>query len=826
MGQTMDIEVKGLHTHPNPFKVPQGALLTAINAVIDRENVLENRRGFKLYGALSTMKKMFNYQDRLLAHHGTSMAYDSNNAGTFVDLSGSYTPPTGAVRIRSVEAQKNFYFTTNAGLKKMDSYSATPGSAGMPKGLDGTGVTSGIAGFMATDQQVAYRILWGKVDTNNNKIIGAPSQRIVVTNNSGGNRTVDVTFTIPSGITTSHFYQIYRSGQSGGVAIEPNDELQMIVEKSPTAGEITAISVTYTDQTPDNLRGANLYTNPGEEGILEANDSPPIAQDIALFKDSAFYANVISKHRLFITLISVGGSVGLVNDDTITIGGVVYTGKAAETVASGFFQIVTAGTAAQNIDATAKSLVKVINQYASNTTIYAYYLTGYNDLPGQILIEERGIGSSAFVSISSRGGAFSPTIPASGSTYSSSNETKPNGIYVSKAQQPEAVPIKNLIYAGSAQYDILRIIALRDSVFILKDDGIYRITGETFADFRVSLFDPTTIIKAEETAVQFNNQVVCFSTQGVVAISDSGVQIISRPIEQDLLEISSSQYVNFDTASWGFSYESDRKYGLATVTETGDTYATQIFVYNSLTNTWTRWIKSVSCGIVSTRDNKLYLGSADPAIAYVLQERKNFDLTDNAEREVSVNINSFTGTTVEVSSTVGLEEDWTIAQFIGTTPVRQSVIESIVDATHITVRDTENWTIAAATCYEPIDVSASWAPIHGGNPAITKHFQRQVAIFQNATFDTFTLSYTSDLSIAEEEVDLIPLGGAGHGLYPWGRIAWGGQNQGLQTSTTYIPREKAICHWLNMTVSINQALKKFALCGISVFYEDISPRTK
>jgi hypothetical protein len=197
--QTVELKSKGQYTHPNPLTLPSGAMLVADNVVIDREDTTEQRRGFKRYGASlsGTIQKLFNYKNRLLVHHGSTLSYDSDGAGTWVDYSGTYTAPTGATRIRGLGANKNFYFATSAGIYKLDSLTAVPGSAGMAKGLDGSGVTSGASGFMANSVQVAYRVVWGKTDANNNKILGAPSQRIIVANTAGATRTVDLTFSIP-----------------------------------------------------------------------------------------------------------------------------------------------------------------------------------------------------------------------------------------------------------------------------------------------------------------------------------------------------------------------------------------------------------------------------------------------------------------------------------------------------------------------------------------------------------------------------------------------------------------------------------------------------
>lgn len=823
MSQQIDLKARGLFTHPNALgSVPAGAMVVADNVVIDREDTTETRRGFKKYGTVLTgpIRKFFEYQNRMIVHHDNKLARDSDGAGTWVDYSGTYVAPTNAVRMRAALANKNLYLTTSGGVFKLDSLTGTPSLTGVQKALDGEGVTSGATGWFATSTQVAYRVVFGITDANNNKNLGAPSQRIIVQNTSGGTRNVDLTFTIPSNLTTSHFYQVYRSGQTPDLTTEPNDELQLIVEKTITAGEITAGTATYTDETPDNLRGATLYTSPSQEGLLQANERPPLARDITLFKDTLLYANTIGKQRLYITLISIGGVSGLALNDTITIAGTVYTAKAAEVIASREFQLFTGGTPSQNIDATSRSLIRVINRNTTNTTVYAIYLSGYAEIPGQLLIEERAVNGGTFVAISSRGSAFSPPLPSSGSTYISANDVEPNAIYIAKVQKPEAVPLLSKVYAGAGQKNILRIIALRDSAYVIKEDGVFRITGTNQTDLQVTLLDGTTNVLAEESAVPFNNGVHAFSDQGIANISDSGVGVISRPIEYDVIKVSAQQFTNFDDATFGISYESDRKYIYATVTSTTDTYSTQQYIYNSATQTWTRWVLNMRCGLVLSADDRLYYGDATNNFVY--QERKRFDATDYAMEEMAVTITSSTGTTVNVNTTTGVNIGDTIAQFLGSVVIRESVITQVVSGTQLTVTDTLSWSVAAATIYRPIDVAVKYTPIHGGNPAVVKLYEDLIMMFANANFDEMTLTFTSDQDISPESFPMSPTFSGQWGFFGWGGIGWGVHAGPFQPVRTLIPQAKARCHWFDLKIEEGQALTSFALVGVSTFFNEIS----
>ena len=305
----------------------------------------------------------------------------------------------------------------------------------------------------------------------------------------------------------------------------------------------------------------------------------------------------------------------------------------------------------------AKSLVDVVN--GNSTIVNAYYSSDFTDIPGQIYLEQRSVTGVAFYLNSNVGSVFNPTLPASGSTVISTNEIKPNRIFYSKYQQPESVPLVNYIDIGPKDREIKRIIGLRDSLFILKEDGIYRLAGDVSTsngsnNFTVTPFDFSAQVLAPDTAVVLNNQIYALSTQGVIVITDTGVSVISRPIENQILKIIRDGFA-YKTASFGVSYESDRSYLLNTVTSITDTVATQIFRYNTFTNTWSIWDKSQTCGLVNFRDDKLYFGASD--IHIIEQERKTLTRADHADRQydLEVQLNGVNADSIELSSVSNVE---------------------------------------------------------------------------------------------------------------------------------------------------------------------------
>ena len=1003
---------RGLVTFPNEVNKAEGALEIADNAVINAENIIESRRGFKEFGTELTdlddrVKQLLQYKGRIFRHFDSVLQFDSDGNGTFSQFDGTYNEINSGKRIRSQEANGNFYFTTEEGVKKISAtnasqFTSSPGYITQAGGVKALSIDVGLSfsstGYIPPQSKVAYRTLWGIKDTNNNVILGTPSERFVVSNTSedlnlaeqfellhtsnnpsdydgttddryvlfssanqdyflyftttanpdapedgptigrqpievnidglssasdiatatgsalgqlpnefsveinsatvivtsldegtdvidassstnlpsvvttitrqgsttaGNNANGEITIVVPPEIdNVNYFYQLYRTAPITAVEglsledIDPGDEMNLVFEANLTEAQILAGEVTFIDTTTEAFRasGAFLYTNPNTgQGILQANERPPLAEDIALFRNTTFYGNTKTVHRLQMNLLSVddltsgfstfiignsnstaeyvfvgnpettdittdsfantddtgyifinganntnkyyiwfdkGGTVdpgiqdrigirveltsgdtdaqvatklndslNLISDFIATVNTNVVTVKTSrngnvtdatidqpltgtwavavtdqgdgedvnnnEVLLSGFASV---GLA---IDETARSLVKIINKDI-NSPVNAFYLSGENDVPGIILLESRSLEDDPFylatndsvitgefnpelaltetitaitagveAQITSAGhglntgdsvyiyntdstdpilGAFEVTVVdidnftvpftvtidgtqgiwfKTGTT--SDNDVKPNRVYYSKTSQPEAVPLLNFLDIGPQDQAIQRIIALRDNLFVLKEDGVYIITGTSAPNFGSRLLDESSQIFAPDTAVVLNNKIYCLSSQGVVAITEGGVSIVSRPIE-DLITKVFTNFTGFESVSFGVSYESDRAYLLWVPSKANETFATQCFRYNTFTNTWTRWTNPATAGIVNEANDKLHIGVGDRN--FVDQERKDLSREDFADRDFELTLppNAFNDTGLEVSSFADLAKGDVLVQ--------------------------------------------------------------------------------------------------------------------------------------------------------------------
>ena len=580
-------------------------------------------------------------------------------------------------------------------------------------------------------------------------------------------------------------------------------------------------TLTILDEVPDSLRGAALYTNATQQGILQAYELPPYAEDMDVFRNCLFFGNTRTKQILLFSILAVGGTNGIQLNDTITIAGVTYTATSTENVASQEYALVTSGSAAQNINDTALSLVRVINQTTANTAVYAYYVSSPEGLPGQISIQERILGGATYYStVSARGSAFSPAMPTSGTSVSSTNQVNLNGLMYSVQQQPDAVPTTNILYVGSASKKIIRVLALRDSLFILKEDGVFRCTGSGPSTFAIDLIDNTATILAPESAVTLSNQIFALTTQGVVSISDTGVEVMSRPIEDQLLTLFGSALVPLQYYSFGVGYESDREYILWTVSQATDTMATQAFVYNVFTKAWTRWSRTQGPGLILNADNKLYV--TDPTTNYINQERKNLNYTDYIDESLPLTIVSSSGYNITVSD----------ASFavVGDMLYQSTSVASLITAVNIptgviTTADNLPWSAGTAYINKAIACLLEWTPNPAnGQPGYLKQWSETALQFKTNSFTNAAINFYSEISTGIDSVPIIGTGNGTWGNFPWGSISWGGlASRRLQR--TYVPLEKQRCGVLSVQFACQEAWASFALEGGAHSFRYISTRT-
>lgn len=848
------LEAYGLITDPNPLSsVKPGALASATNCSYDRLNIYEKTRGFKPCATLSGLvKKFLTYQSKTLAYYlknttTQTLAHDTGDCN-FVD----YGTVENSYPMFSTSANSNFYFTSDDGVKKLDSVTGSILFAGVPRALGGTYTLIDTTGnIIQTAMAMWYRVVWGYTDLNNNLILGAPSPIIAILNQSGVTKDVELNFQIPDKITdTKFFYQIYRSLEVVDTTF-PLDELYLVDQVNLTDANITDGFIVYTDHKVVENLGATIYTAPSQQGIQNSYFQPPQCKDIGTFEGVNFYANTKTNQTTLITLQKVqadGFGYFSITGDTTT-GSLIVT-NVSDTASVQIGQSITSADLPSGTTVLGKTLTTItISQAALNTVVTSaitirdflligseyYYASDANDPAnrywdvntdietatinltnlindisvaynayslgigeidkGLFQIESMNFTDPVFTVNASQPSSFIPNLPVD-----STNEEFKNRIYLSLPGKPESVPPGNAFDVGTQEYGIQRILFLRDSWFVFKEDGsIYRGVGSTLGDVSLRKFDENAKLRGIQLPAILNNEIYCFTDQGVLAISENGLQVISYSIERELFALSKTRNTSFEDVSFGIGYESDRKYIMFVTTNPDDEVATQAFVFNTLTRGWTRWERDVSFGYWNIAEDRLYI-----ATDIIKRERKDYQNTDFAESEVDVTITDVSGNLITLSSVTGVQVGWTLYQ-----DETKSVIESI-NGNILTLTKSLTFIEGPAKVYEPVNFSFTYVPNSYGSLTQSKAHYEIVHFVENVDFESFSQTISNEDQGTPETDSMVPKSSA----LP------------LQYIRTFLPKNNTRSTWLNITISQNEACTAFIYLGYTLIGDIISERSK
>jgi hypothetical protein len=780
-------------------------------------------------------KKIAFYQGYSIHHSGTIM-YVFESASGFVSL-GSYSAPT-AQTMRFNEANDNLYMTTNNGVYKMDSYAATPKLCGVAPALDifdvGTDAAQANPIAIPAKSCVSYRVVFGYYDANNNLILGAPSNILSVQNTTSSSisRIIGISIPYPY-ITSNYICQIYRSDPiSSDGTVQPPDEQKLIDQL--TGSQLVAADITYHDNIPYGFGGAILYTASSQQGIQNSYVPAPLALDICSFAGSQFFLNTQYRWTITIILQKISpDTLGLKQTNKFTIWNgsisteylhVAHVYSAGDTNPFTGLTLSPAGA----IDLTAKTLVNMIND-DDLAIVWAFYDSGLQDLPGQIRLEAKNLTDGQFYVSSDNAtcwndaNIYAPTATPHIGGLSSSRDAFPNGVAYSLPQQPESVPAPNTFYPGSGDQPIYRGFALRDSLFILKADGIYRIYGNDPSNFQLTLMDSTAKLIAPDAACVLSNQIYALTTQGVVTISETGVTIISRPIESDILQVITTN-PNISSLAFSFAYESQRAFYICLPTTAGDIACTQFYRYNLLTSAWTRGTLALSCGAVDPVANVILAGPTAGGFIYV--ERKSLTPYDYANY-------AFT-TTVTVSGKVLTPASGT--HLVGEVVQQSSSIWGIVTAISrsgaLTIASpVGTFTNGSVDILYPIQTAITWAPQTLGSSVDTKQVREAQLIYRLDMYGAAIVGFASDLMPTMEYESVYGVNYGGWGLPAYGGpleningAVWGGGNR-RRTLRVGVTRNHQRCQLLTVNFSQSWAYSQWQLEGLTLIGTGISERT-
>lgn len=531
-----------------------------------------------------------------------------NNTGL---VSGNTGEPGGVLRLDSSSATARwdgagiaealtpfYYISTSAPSGANDN---NHGITGLPAPATTTVITASTNNNGTAGGQVAYRVVYASKDPQNNLVRGAPSGRMIVYSASSA---LTYGIVIPlkkSGVYVGDILQLYRSETAyagTGFTAEPSDELRQCYEYIVQSADITAgyVAIGNDLSSTSPPSGPALYTNASQEGILAAKMRPPAAASACFYKGTSFYAAVSDKlQALVISILGLSGwSTTGGSETSFAIGGITAKAATAEDLPNHKFHLdTTSSTVSMQLFNTARSIARVLSW--ANETNYAVFASGANDYTPSIIVKTFLTCDSAnnvLTTANLPAGTISPA-PSSNSLNLTSL-SKPEQVYFSNIGEPEAVPDINYLVVGTPGIPVYAVSALKDSVFVFKPEGLYRITGSGIEDFRVELFDQTIQLPSgsQRSVSSSGSTIFAMTLNGVIALNESGSRLISLSID-DL--ISPWKFTTYQAAVCpviGFASEEDKAYYLVlTPTYTlgpVEPGTQRVYRYNFYTSSWNK----------------------------------------------------------------------------------------------------------------------------------------------------------------------------------------------------------------------------------------------
>lgn len=631
----------GLRTNVAESQMGPGDLLGAENVVIRRPGAIEPRDGLQKAGTVisgtgyAAWGFSWRSKDFYLRNNGSNVFNWRDTGGTayqYTDLSlGALDPqPFRRDMFSRAEARGSLYVPYDSGVLKMETDSGPWLFAGLPLfvNISSAGAnTSGVT-WLPNTERVAYRVLVTRTDANGMVLRSAPSGAVVVTNNSGSTAAVDVVF---SAVFTSlwDYIELYRT-RNFPSGVTPDEEYQLVATIA-----VAAAGSTHTDRVAVASRGATLYTSPSRGGVAERNEPPPAAAACALFRNSLFFANTRGPRRIKISRPSVLGSatgsatgIGFRNYTATTTNGNPDLTLLSSTVGlekgmvvqgtgipvGSYITNISGTTVTISANATASgagvslffwdaiSLLGVWTRVDTidGTTTFANVYSLYKITPPEsgsaatLVFETYSRAATARTIQATHGSEYTPPLPNyDGTPLALEQDVWPGGLMWSKPDEPEHVAPGSYVFIGDVNKAILGLVPTRDALFVLKEDGIFRLTGVA-GEWRVDPVDPTTYCVLPSSVRAMHGKGYFLSQKGVLTISDSGLETISaavddvwKPTVDGIISrwTSSGLYelLNVSGASTACVFERENEYTLMT-SDTGPHY-----VFNGNTGAWTTW---------------------------------------------------------------------------------------------------------------------------------------------------------------------------------------------------------------------------------------------
>jgi len=852
------LECSGLYLDPSELTAPAGSLREALNVRIKRQNLVEPRPGFPptaVAGASGGGRALFSWGGELYGVFGTEL-WHIGEPPAEVQTADDWPMAISSDSAFFAPMGRCGYVTTDNGVYRI----ATPGSstavlAGIPQGtVAAVALRSGVG--LPNGEHLSMRTLFTDV-VNQQLLVGAPSDAFLIANSSGSAKGLTLIIPLPDGVTAGMVVQLYGTDVVL-VASDTGDEMTLMYTVEVESSDVTAGYVTLYALVTADERGASLYTNETQEGILQAAYPPPEAKCLAWWKNMAFYGDcspLLGFQRVDMTRLVSGSAtikVGQVDitatGGTATLGSPIITGLVAapffrvgmyvsqagdvgtaDAVFPAFSRVITVGATTITIDKNALSSVGV-------TVLGHGVLTvdGEEFINGAISnVPDRQFGSrtdlvaliaahtDVTLSISDYTATFYTMTWQSRATfdisYIGADDLTLEGLYGvtpvsasavdpvrsrvawSKTLQPEAVPLLQYQDIGDWRAPVMRLIPTRDSLFVLKSDGVWRITGDDPDSLRVEEFDRSLRLIHRRAADVFDNQVWAWTSNGVVAISEAGAQRMSEPAIGVALADSQENIITLGLSEppggvfiTGCTNQECVLVGVPSSTATGaNATAEYIYCWEGKTGAWVRWtpLTNIDWRGAVEHVGRMVLVGEDASLMY--QDDDNSD----AEAAVTVTLASATQATIAALGSDG----------VGCRITQGSVVAWLTAALgSAAYTTTATLTNDAATAAAPMTCVVEWNA--SPTPGTMSHWRQM-----RAQFSTLVQAWRVRFGFTSERVHTL--------AEVYQDFTAPQTDQGVTALRMFVTRAHSRCARLRPRLTIASAGQRWLLNGITLTFE-------
>lgn len=420
-----------------------------------------------------------------------------------------------------------------------------------------------------------------------------------------------------------------------------------------------------------------------------------------------------------------GGTLSLRVADWITVSGVDFVAAPYSlgygpylTTRTRMFPILVAGSA-DPLGVALRFLQQAINFYlaAANGGV-RMIPTGNEDAYGSLtsgdfVLEEYGLGGASFTLVAnpdSQGQlAFWPTLTTA---LTSSNDAATNRVTWSAPDEPESVPLINLVDVATSSARVLRVVPLRASMLVFTTEGLYRIAGVPPDAWSVDLIDPSIVLLSRNCADVIDNVCFAWTTRGVVRVDESGFVDVSTGAIGKRLDV----YARLVEASgyhvWVAAWKAAHLILVGAGDDATNGETDEVFCFNTLSNAWTSW--PITIRRAQEIGTKLYTVRGD---RYDVQVSDGTSL--GYDRTHTIAAWTYTAGSTTVTITSGNYSPWRpragdyLRVTIGGNPHFRRIV-SQGGSTFIISRAFPAGTITAMAGFEVAAVDLEWTPATAG----------------------------------------------------------------------------------------------------------------